>query len=93
MTDNRPLNSRPLHRRGFLTGALGVLALTGCAAQASGGDFLDPAAQRVDDVEADRETTGETVTVSLTAAASTLTLGTTTAETWSFGEVPAPSSA
>ena len=90
MTGNRPLNSRPLHRRGFLTGALGVLALTGCAAQASGGDFLDPASQRVDDAEADRETTGETVTVTLTAAASTLTLGTTTAETWSFGEIPAP---
>ncbi|RAE70531.1 multicopper oxidase family protein, partial [Burkholderia multivorans] len=90
MTDHRPFNSRPLRRRGFLTGALGVLALTGCAAQASGPDFLDPEAPRIDDVEADRESTGATVTVDLTAAASTLTLGTTTAETWSFGEIPAP---
>ncbi|QZE27313.1 multicopper oxidase family protein [Brevibacterium casei] len=49
-----------------------------------------PDSQRVADVEDDRETTGKTVEVALTAAASALKLGTTTAQTWSYGEIPAP---
>ncbi|WP_349251976.1 multicopper oxidase family protein [Brevibacterium sp. W7.2] len=81
--------SRRPGRRSFLVGSLSVLALAACTPRGEGA-FLMPDSQRVADVEDDRETTGKTVEVALTAAASALKLGTTTAQTWSYGEIPAP---
>ncbi|GAA0034047.1 multicopper oxidase family protein [Brevibacterium metallidurans] len=94
MTDHRPLhrpqNPRSLRRRGFLTGTLGIIALSACAPQSRATGYLSPDDARIGEVEAARDTTGDTVTVALTAAASTLQIGGTTARTWSFGEIPAP---
>lgn len=79
-----------LTRRGFLavgTGAVAAIALASCATPHS---YVSPTGAPVRSAELARGGTGRVTSVDLVASPTQLDLAGTTAETWSFGSVPAP---
>jgi FtsP/CotA-like multicopper oxidase with cupredoxin domain len=79
-----------LTRRGFLavgTGALAAIALASCTTPPR---FVSPTGTAVQQAETARGGTGRITRVDLVAAPTQVDLAGTTADTWSFGSVPAP---
>jgi FtsP/CotA-like multicopper oxidase with cupredoxin domain len=79
-----------LTRRGFLavgTGTLAAIALASCTTPPR---FVSPTGTAVQQAEAARGGTGRVTRVDLVAAPTQVDLAGTTADTWSFGSVPAP---
>ena len=79
-----------LTRRGFLavgTGALAAIALASCTTPPR---YVSPTGAAVQRAESARGGTGRVTRVDLVAAPTQVDLAGTTADTWSFGSVPAP---
>jgi FtsP/CotA-like multicopper oxidase with cupredoxin domain len=79
-----------LTRRGFLavgTGALAAIALASCTTPPR---YVSPTGAAVQQAESARGGTGRVTRVDLVAAPTQVDLAGTTADTWSFGSVPAP---
>ncbi|GHD46131.1 multicopper oxidase family protein [Mycetocola manganoxydans] len=79
-----------LSRRTFLSAGLSgaaLLALAGCTPTPA---FLSPTSARVAKTEAARKATGATTKVALRASTGAIDLAGTSAQTWSFGSIPAP---
>ncbi|MFC5928630.1 multicopper oxidase family protein [Cryobacterium melibiosiphilum] len=84
------LISTTLSRRGFIavgTGGLAALALASCSPTPP--RYVTPTGAPVREAELARAGTGRVTSVALRAAETQLDLAGTTAETWSFGPVPA----
>ncbi|TFD44821.1 multicopper oxidase family protein [Cryobacterium frigoriphilum] len=84
------LISTTLSRRGFIavgTGGLAALALASCSPTPP--RYVTPTSAPVREAELARAGTGRVTSVALRAAETQLDLAGTTAETWSFGPVPA----
>ncbi len=79
-----------LTRRGFLAVGTGVIAAVALASCTTPPQFVSPSGAPVRQAELARGGTGRIVSVDLTAAPTQLDLAGTTANTWSYGPVPAP---
>lgn len=87
---NHEIRSASLTRRSFLavgTGTLAAIALASCTAPSR---LVTPTGAPVQEAELARAGTGRVVSVDLVASPTQVDLAGTTAKTWSFGSVPAP---
>ncbi|MFM9878661.1 MAG: multicopper oxidase family protein [Rhodoglobus sp.] len=87
---NPEIRSASLTRRGFLavgSGTLAAITLASCVAPPR---FVTPTGAPVREAELARGGTGRMTTVNLMASPTQIDLAGTTANTWSFGSVPAP---
>lgn len=84
------IRSANLTRRGFLAVGAGGLAAVALASCVTPPRFVAPSGAAVRQAEAARGGTGRVARVRLVAAPAQIDLAGTTAETWSFGSVPAP---
>jgi len=87
---NFEIHNANLTRRGFLavgTGALAAIALASCTEPPR---FVTPTGAAVRRAELARGGTGRVTNVELVASPTQIDLAGTTADTWSFGSLPAP---